>query len=135
MTSPSLCTSGHERVYITAFGCEICFGPMHGIEQFSVFRFEAATAFLNFITVLVMSLRLLLVRRLNEIHRDKYEVRLSVAVVELKFGPSCVVVFVQQDWLAHDFPYCLLVFLWQVVQKSLWDWREHKHFSRIRFHA
>src|SRR5207245_3770472 len=50
MTSPSLCTSGHKRVYITAFGCEICFGPMLGIEQFSVLRFEAATAFLNFIT-------------------------------------------------------------------------------------
>jgi hypothetical protein len=50
MTSPSFCTSGHERVYITVFGCEICFAPMHGIEQFSVFSFEAATAFLNFIT-------------------------------------------------------------------------------------
>jgi hypothetical protein len=36
---------------------------MHGIEQFSVFRFEAATAFLNFITVLVMSLRLLELNR------------------------------------------------------------------------
>ena len=26
LTCPSFCTSGHERVYITAVGCEICFG-------------------------------------------------------------------------------------------------------------
>ncbi len=49
MTSPSFCTSGHERVYITAVGCEICFGPIRRIQQFSVFRFEVAPAFLNFI--------------------------------------------------------------------------------------
>jgi len=27
LTSPSFCTSGHERVYISASGCEIGFGP------------------------------------------------------------------------------------------------------------
>jgi len=40
MTSPSFCTNGHQRVYITAYDSEICFGPMHGIEQSAVFRFE-----------------------------------------------------------------------------------------------
>jgi hypothetical protein len=48
---PSFCTSSHERVYITAFGCEICFVLVHRIEQLYVFSLRGGAGFPEFYLV------------------------------------------------------------------------------------
>src|SRR5215469_3196009 len=67
------------------------------------------------------------------VYENKVEV--SVAVLEFKFCSPSVVVFVQNNWLSHDFNNCLLVFRWQIVKHPWWHFGEHNPFAWFEFHA
>jgi hypothetical protein len=58
---------------------------------------------------------------------------LAVAVFELKLGPASVVVFIQQDWLAHYVSDCFLVFGRQIVQHASRDFDKKNQFARFSF--
>ncbi len=59
--------------------------------------------------------------------------KISIAVLELKLGSSCVVICIQHDWFPDDLIYCLLVICGQIVQHSWRHFREHYRITGFGF--